>query len=1006
MDLDNIKVLVVIDCFKRDMFDGGRLDFWKSKTGKNLYSLVTKPKAGMGLDFSQVDVTFAYPQLQELDRNKTPKNVSLGKLKPFYEKLQTKIKTDKPDLVIGFGVMANKGMVYSPDKTNFALGKESKSEDIVHYTQGGVDSYYAFMPSLEKPSVAMTMPDKDKMTVLMRQVKRFIKQGPKGLEPDLGEYEYFTDFEDVRNLFENVLPKQKIVACDFETNTLQTWLPGARMIMFSCSWKDHQGVSIPLDHKDEHPWTEEQNKQIFEWIGKLVSSKQWKVFHNAQFDIRAVFDQPKFKCDHAVNVLDTMIFYYVGYTESKYVSRGLKFLAKKYTDLGDYEKPRDEYFAKMQENRYNYWYKAQEEKNAKEAEENGKKPKKVRKSDYQPPVNEVDGSNMNFEWLPLSILAPYASIDTDATYRLISIFSKRIATRKKWINLCYSYYPKLVDAICYMEHCGAYFDSETSKTVYHDAYQNMKDKLIDQMYTEVPEIKEYEQHRLNLIAQREQIKKIPTKERTEEQKQFFTEVAKISGKDSKGIPKYKFTPSSGDKLGYILYNMLGYELPPEKEYLKPKSISSKGLLSHPEKITWDDYKVDSKSSLPYLVEHYNDRLSSLVMRFNEIDKILGTYVDALPELACDNYIHANFNILGTQTSRLSSSRPNLQNQPKPSHNPNDLTYQYPIKGLYKSRFKDGYIFNLDYKSLEVFLNALVSNERSLIQALLDGADVHKHNASIAYGIPEDEVSEDLRSNSKKVTFGLLYSISVPGLAKNLGVSEEEAQETHDKIMSAMPHTNEYIKRVQAFAKRYGYVETLQGTYRRLPEIKYGTFAQQQGALRESFNAVIQGSESVIVNDAIISIREWLRANNMKSKLILTVHDSIVLDVHPDEVFEVIDKAKYTMEHLPLPYLKISSEGYDVPEQWDLGNGKMRFPLFAEPAFGHTYGDDLDWDSDEAKTFPDVEAYYNFSMETKRVNDIYNQKEKELPKDDDDQKDELEKQRESELAEIKVKYNRA
>ena len=251
----------------------------------------------------------------------------------------------------------------------------------------------------------------------------------------------------------------------------------------------------------------------------------------------------------------------------------------------------------------------------------------------------------------------------------------------------------------------------------------------------------------------------------------------------------------------------------------------------------------------------------------------------------------------------------------------------------------------------------------------------------------------------------MYGQGAMGLADKLGTDEAGAQEIIDKIMKAMPKTEQYIEGVHSFAERYGYVETLQGNYRRLPDAQHGSFGEKQRSLRQSYNSIVQGSGPYITNSAIIEIRKWLRDNNMKSKLAITVHDSIVIDVHPDEVFKVVDKAKYIMEHLPIKEFVVDSTGYNVPKQWDLGSGKMRFPMFSEISFGHTYGDDLDWDSDEAKTFPDVKTYYNFSMETKKVNDIYNQKEKELPKDADEQKEELEQQRESELNAIKVKYNR-
>ena len=165
---------------------------------------------------------------------------------------------------------------------------------------------------------------------------------------------------------------------------------------------------------------------------------------------------------------------------------------------------------------------------------------------------------------------------------------------------------------------------------------------------------------------------------------------------------------------------------------------------------------------------------------------------------------------------------NSQQIPRPSSNPNDLAYHYPIKGLYTSRFKNGYIFNFDYKSLEVFLSALICNEDGLIQALLDGADVHKRNASIAFNTPMDEVKPEMRQAAKKISFGILYGMSIGGLADSLGESEKDAQVTYNKVMSAMPKTEKYIEGIHSFVEKYGYVETIQGNYRRLPEAQYGS----------------------------------------------------------------------------------------------------------------------------------------------------------------------------------------
>lgn len=1000
---NNKNILIVIDYFRPDMFTNAntspKLDFFNSLEGKILYQFITKPRKGLGISFDKVSLTFAYPRVPSVNPNTdTFKPISATALKPYAKRLQEKIKQDSPDLVIGFGKTAHRAMAYSPNKSEYVIAKETNTDDVRHYKTKDYDIYHAYMPSLTK-STGMSIPAKDRFAILKNEIKRYLAKGPKGLEPELGEYEYFDNFSDVKNLFENILPKQKVVACDFETNTLKTWLPGAKAIMFSCSWKEHQGVSIPLDHKSApNLWTKDQHNQIFKWITDLVSSKQFKIFHNSSFDIRMMMDIMGLQ--QATNVLDTMIFYYIAYSEEQLAKKGLKFLSKKYLTLGDYEKPRDKYFSEMQKHRYDYWYKAEKERLEKEAEETGKKVKLPKKKDYQKPINEVDGSDMNFEWLPLKILAPYASADTDATLQLFHIFAKPVLKNKKWTNLCYRWYPKLIDALCYMEHTGLHFDTKRAKTTYLEAYTKMKDELIDQMYQEVPEIKEYEQNNLDILIRREQVKKTKPKDRTPEQKELFEKGKKLMGTDTKGIEKYKFSPSSGVKVGYILYNMLGYELPAEKEYLKPASIKKKKLLSHGENITWEDYKVDSATALPYLVTEYDDKLAKLLMKYAEIDKILTSFVQSLPDLACDDYIHANFNVTGTKTTRLSSSNPNLQQQPKPVSDPNDPIYKYPIKGLYKSRFKGGYMFNFDYKSLEIFLSALISNETGLIQALMDGADVHTRNASIAFNTSVEEVTKQQRQSSKSVSFGLLYGQGTQGTAERLGVDIEEAQEIIDKVMSAMPKTKLYIEGVHSFAEKYGYVETMQGTRRRIPEAKYGNFFEKQRALRQSYNAIVQGSGPYVTNTAIIMIRNKIKQLNLKSRLVITVHDSIVVDVHPDEVMQVTRLVKNTMEHLPLSQFKISAKGYDVPDRWKLPNGQMRFPMFAEPEWGKSYADGLDWDEDEAKTFNSIEDYYNCSMESKRVNDIYASK---LKNASDKDKEILEQEQLNKLQEIKNKF---
>lgn len=750
------KMLVVIDHFRPEMFEGTTFKFFnsKNKMASSLYNLITKPRAGFGLEFSDVDLTFAYPQIPKWNKiTRAYQAPSKAALAPYFKKVQDYVQQTKPDLILTFGTMAACSLLVNDEISYSKATKLVNLNDIVKHTYpNGHIAYHAYYPSLMS-SKYMSIMNQDKTIILTNQVKQFLKNGAEGLKPEYGEYQYLTKYEDVKKLFTEILPKQKLIACDFETNTLKTWLKGAKAIMFSCSWKAHQGISIPLDHKKApNLWTPEQHQQIFKWIVDLVSNKQFKVFHNSLFDIRMMMDI--MGLEHAQNVLDTMIFYYIGYSEEQEARKGLKFLSRKYLTLGDYEKDRDVYFENLKKSWYDTWYKQEEGRLAKEAEEKGIKPKAVTKSKYQPPRNELDGSDMNFEWLPLDIIAPYASADTDATIQLFHIFAKRIRKNDKWTDLCYRFYPRLIDTLCYITHTGFHFDTTKCQVDYKKFYNQLKDELIKEMYSEVPEIEEYESERFKRLEKRTRIRDIPKAKRTPEQQKFFEENTDIMGKDPKtGEPKYKFSPNSSKKVSYILYHMLGYTLPPEKDYLKPAPIKSKQLLSHPERITWEDYKADSKSALPYLVKQYGDKFPSILMRYAEVEKLISSFVDSYSEIAYDDLIHAQFSPTGTRTSRLSSSSPNLQQISKSVTNPNDPLYNYPIKGLFTSRFENGYLFNFDYKTLEVFLSALISNETGLIQSLLNGEDVHRRNASVAFKIPPEDVDANTRFKAKSVTFG-------------------------------------------------------------------------------------------------------------------------------------------------------------------------------------------------------------------------------------------------------------
>ena len=235
---------------------------------------------------------------------------------------------------------------------------------------------------------------------------------------------------------------------------------------------------------------------------------------------------------------------------------------------------------------------------------------------------------------------------------------------------------------------------------------------------------------------------------------------------------------------------------------------------------------------------------------------------------------------------------------------------------------------------------------------------------------------------------------------------EEAQDTFHKVLSAMPQMEKVIEITNKFAEQRGYVETISGHVRRLPEATQNRNpALKYRAIRQCFNAVVQGSASVCTNTALIYIRKAIRDYHLKSRIVITVHDSIVLDVHPSEINIVPKLAQQIMQHLPIKNFILNLDDYKdlkVADKYKINDHQFRFPLFAEMAFGKTYGDDLDFSWDEFDDFnKDIGTYYQYSMECKKYKDIYNTQLKN--EKEEDKKAEIVDKMNNKLAEIKKRY---
>lgn len=258
---------------------------------------------------------------------------------------------------------------------------------------------------------------------------------------------------------------------------------------------------------------------------------------------------------------------------------------------------------------------------------------------------------------------------------------------------------------------------------------------------------------------------------------------------------------------------------------------------------------------------------------------------------------------------------------------------------------------IDYSALEMRILALIAEDENMTEGFIEGKDTHKNTASIVFGKPESEITKDERQASKAVAFGISYGQGTPALAEKLGISNGEAEVIYNKFLDNKPKIKVFIENTHNFIEANGYVETLQG-HRRILRDVWGDQQTKAGALRQSVNTIIQGTGAYLTNLAIIMINDYLLSHNKRSKLVATVHDSIVLDMPPEEIVEVVSVSKFIMENLPIDFLEIP---------WK--DSKIRFPVTADAEIGTSYKDLVDFDEE---LFPQFNSVYGY---TKYFKDI-------------------------------------
>ena len=345
----------------------------------------------------------------------------------------------------------------------------------------------------------------------------------------------------------------------------------------------------------------------------------------------------------------------------------------------------------------------------------------------------------------------------------------------------------------------------------------------------------------------------------------------------------EFNINSPKQLGVVLFEKL--QLPNEKKTKTGYSTSAEVL----DKLAPDH---------PIVAD---------VLEYRQLSKLKSTYADGLINfIEQDGKIHTTFNQTITATGRLSSTDPNLQNIP----------IRIELGKLIRKVFlpEEGHLFvDSDYSQIELRVLAHLSDDEKLIAAFKNGQDIHRSTASLVFDTPFDEVTDIQRRNAKAVNFGIVYGISAFGLANDLNIGRKEAQAYIDSYFEKYPKIKAFLDKTVSEAKEKGYIKTMFGRIRPIPELSSSNFMQRQFGERAAMNSPIQGTAADIIKIAMIRVHDRLLKENLKSKLILQVHDELLIETAEDEkeyVIELLEEEMHKAADLKVS-MEVGTEcGYD------------------------------------------------------------------------------------------------
>lgn len=332
------------------------------------------------------------------------------------------------------------------------------------------------------------------------------------------------------------------------------------------------------------------------------------------------------------------------------------------------------------------------------------------------------------------------------------------------------------------------------------------------------------------------------------------------------------------------------------------------LVEKPKKTKTGQFVTNEQTLSTLAPKH---KIIADILDYRECTKLKSTYVDALPTHLENKTqrIHTHLHQLQTSTGRLASSDPNLQNIPIRSEAGRSIRKAFVPRGA------DFTILACDYSQIELRVMASVSGDEGMIQAFKNNHDIHTATAAKVFGVERDEVSRDMRSVAKMVNFGIIYGISAFGLSQRLNIPRKEAAEIIEAYFEEYPKVKFYMENTVVEAREKGYVETLMGRRRYMPDLNSSNGMTKNNAERAAINTPIQGSAADMIKVAMIQVNQYLKEQNTKTKMILQVHDELLFDLHKDEHHLITEITRIMENALQLPYEVPAKVEYAHGENW-------------------------------------------------------------------------------------------